>query len=246
MVNSLQHVGVKGMKWGVRKARERSSISVKSGEGNYEERYARLNAETTRVLKRGDTVRHVTVDPRLAPKSGGLYVSYTEKDAQTYRTDFVEFLRATKGFDKIYEYDLKTTKDIITPGQKDKMDAFLGLYKDKKTEHLISEIADSKVRSTFFLNVAKNLGHDKTNEKAQEYKRMINSENPKDRQKAFDDFAKYLFWTHDSRKAFIKRLEKKGFTAMYDDEDMRGYSDEPLIIFNPATTLKVKKRTEID
>lgn len=243
MNNSLTHVGVKGMRWGV--IRDRSSLTVNSGNDNYEERYNKLNAETTRVLKKGGTVRHITVDPKLAPRSGGLYVSYTEKDAQTYRTDFVEFLRCTKGLDKFYEYELTAKKDIITPGQKDKVDAFLSVYKNKKTEHLISEMAESKVKSTFFLNIAKRLGHDKTNEKAQEYKRMINSDDPKEKQKAFDDFAKYLFWTHESRKAFINRLEKKGFTAMYDDEDMRGYSDEPLIIFNPAKTLKIESKKEV-
>jgi hypothetical protein len=237
--NKLQHTGVKGMRWGHRKQPEyieRSSLNKLTVTGK------KLQEQNLRVLKEGDTVHHVTIDPNLKPRAGGLYVSYTEKDAETYRTEYKDFLEVTRNAKKVLEYDLKTTEDIITPSKKQKIDSFMDLYKSKTAKDLIETMSKDKVQSSWLLGIAKYLGHDKTKDVTKKYREMMDSNDPKKQQKAFDDFAQFLVWEPKIRKQYFEKLAKEGFNAMYDDFDQgTGMSKEPLIVFDPSKTLKIEK-----
>lgn len=245
----LVHFGVLGMRWGVRKEREsinrkaspvdRSSFS-KNASGQA------LQKQDIKVLSKGDTVHHVTVDANLRPRAGGLYVSYTEKDAQNYREEYKEFLEVTRDAKKVFEYDMKVVSDIITPSKEKKISAFVELAKDKKSGEIIESLGKNKMQSSWLLGIAKYLGYDKSSEVTKKYRELIDSDDPKKQQRAFDDFAQFLVWEPKIRKQYFQKLAKDGFTAMYDDFDMKtGYSKEPLIIFDPSKSLKIEKKKEV-
>ena len=81
---------------------------------------------------------------------------------------------------------------------------------------------------------------------AENYRRLLDSKNPKDQEKAFKDFSMFLVVSEKNRKKYVDHLTKQGFNSMYDDFDKgQGYSENPLIIFNPKTTLKFKSKAEV-
>jgi hypothetical protein len=234
----LVHYGTKGMRWGVRK--KPTYIDRKAFRGR------NLQKENIRVLEKGSTVHHVTVDPKLAPRVGGLYVSYTEADAKTYRTEYKTFLEVMRDADKVFEYDMKATEDIITPSKQKKIDTFLEMHRSKSSEQLITAMGKNKMQSSWGLGIAKYFGYDRTDKVTKKYREMINSDNPRVQQKAFNDFAQFLVWEPKIRKNYFAKLAKEGFNAMYDDFDMgQAYSKEPLIVFDPSKTLTIEKKTEV-
>lgn len=258
----LEHFGVKGMHWGVRKQRDNvgrkpkssyapsSKFTERKDVSTYWKGNKALQEQNLRVLKKGETVHHVTLDPELALKAGGLYVSYTEADAENYRTAYKDFLEVERNAKKIFEYEFTATQDIITPTKEKKISEFVDMYSDKKAKNLISEMGKNKVQASFSLAMGRILfGQTKSEQSkkaAEKYKQLIESKDPKDQQKAFEDFAQFLVWSPKSRKQYFDRLSKQGFTAMYDDFDMHGgYSKEPLIIFDPTKTLKVSTKTKL-
>ena len=237
--NYLKHVGVLGMKWGVRNRREVSASSVSQ------------QSNDLVVLVKGQTVHHVTVDPKLILKAGGgLYVSYTEKDAEVYRTEYKMFIEVSRNAKKTFEYKMKVMEDIITPTKQKKIDEFINMYRDKKAKDLIVEMGNNKVTASFGLGMGRLLfGHTKegqSSKAAMKYKELIESKDPKKQQKAFEDFAQFLIWAPQTRQKYFDRLSKLGFTAMYDDFDMStGLSKEPLIIFDPTKSLSIESKHDL-
>jgi len=253
----LTHHGTKGMKWGVRKAYKPTG---RSGSGTKKPKYTEradlgkrakgsktLQKQALRVVKKGDTVHHVTMNADLVPRAGGLYASYLESDAETYRTEYKTFLEATRDAKKVFEYDLKVVQDIITPSKQAKVDAFIEMHRDKNSEQLVADMAKNKMSASFGLAIARlvGLGKNQKSNLTKKYQDLIESDDPKAQQKAFDDFAQFLVWEPKIRKQYFKKLAKDGFTAMYDDFDMDDYSKEPLIIFNPEKSLAVVEKREV-
>lgn len=220
-MGTLTHHGVKGMKWGV--------INE-----------LRKQNENRLVLKKGDLVSHVTKDKALNPRPGGLYVSFTEKDIQTYRTEYKEFIEGTRNASKVYSYKMKALEDIVTPDLKTKVDTFVDIYKKDTTGKLFNEMGKNKVNSNLFLALGRYYGHDTKDKQAAKYRAMVNSDDPKVQEKAFKAFVQYLVFTPKTRQQYFNKLSKKGFNAMFDDFDMNGgYSEAPLIVFNPKKTVKI-------
>lgn len=222
-MNSLSHFGVKGMRWGHRKALEVSS------------------SDRIIVRRAGETLHHISGNPNLSPGVRELYTSFTKKDILTYRSHYAEQLRAMDGIDKIYDYKLKAVKDLVAPSQKKKIDELIALSKDDPA--VLSEIAKNKLSCGLIMQTAKALGFKNQQREAKKYRQQLLSKDPKVQEKTLRDFVKYMILSDNARTQYIKRLEKQGFNSMYDDNDiLAGFSDKPLIVFNSKKNLKVSSK----
>lgn len=230
-MNDLIHFGVKGMRWGHRKQPELSGPNSRS------------NIDDGRIVvrKKGEELHHISGNPNLSPGVRELYTSFTKKDVLTYRSHYADQLRAMNNIDKIYDYKLVATRELVAPSQKKKIDTLINLVKDEPA--ILSEIAKNKLSCGLIMQTAKALGFKSQQGEAKKYREQLKSKDPEVQSKMLKDFVKYMILSENARTKYIRRLEKQGFNSMYDDNDMlAGFSEKPLIVFNSKKNLKIKSK----
>lgn len=129
MVNTLQHVGVKGMRWGVRKkydpTGDNSGIDFR---------------KDAVVIKRGTEIHRLSSVQNETHKGSG-YASFLKKDAEAYAAMGSVFSKV--GMTQ-YDMTFKASKDLISPSQKERVDVFLNKMKDpafvKELNHMRSKM----------------------------------------------------------------------------------------------------------
>lgn len=227
-MTTLIHVGVKGMKWGVRKAREKSNDSDREV-----------------VLGKGETLHHVSDNPNLKLSKDLLYTSFTKKDVLRYRGEYADQVRMSKNVDKVLDYKLTAKEVLISPSKKKRIDELIALQKDKPA--ILKELAETNLSCGLILQTAKMLGFKTVEGEAAKYRAQLNSKDPKEQEKAFRDFVKVIPLSKPMRDQYFDRLEKQGFNSIYDDNDiLNGYSDKPLIVFNPTKSLSITSKVTDD
>lgn len=253
----LIHYGIKGMKWGVRKESDEARAYRKTAQANFRKEvhkaldkrvrsgYGKRNTMTKeeydklgtkdRVFKKGHTVHRVSKSTDLnAPVT---YVSTNKKDATIYRglLPAQKFLGdRRKKYEGNYEMTLKATKDLVSPSEKARVDAFIQLL-DTKSIKLRS---GRMISGRQFLKKA---GFSK------EVRRMDSFTLGLEFYESFtlsQGHAKSPLNT-----AYFNALREKGYNALMDDNDRSVVSKDPLIVFDPQGNLKnfkVKQLTTKD
>jgi hypothetical protein len=107
MNNKIEHTGIMGMKWGVRK---NSSVNTRS------DRF---------VLKKGTILNRATTNPNET-NTGKAYATFKKWDSLGYMARSMPFM-------KTFNMRMKVTKDLISPSKKERVDAFIDLCKKNGT-----------------------------------------------------------------------------------------------------------------
>lgn len=118
--NELQHVGVLGMRWGIRR---------------YEQPGQKKTAEydTNRdVLKKGDTVYRISGN-KHERDIGRTFVFSKMEDADKY----AKKIKETEPNSKVYKLSLKVKDILIGPSEKERVDTFLDRYKQKSVADVV-------------------------------------------------------------------------------------------------------------
>lgn len=210
----LAHYGVKGMKWGVRKYRNK--------DGTY--------ASLDKHRRRGDIVIDKGADVhRIVPKSwlenekkysGHAYASYKKEDTQRYR----DFAKMFGDGDNYVDMTFKAKDLIVSPSRKKRVDEFVKLV-DSDPEFRKSLIKNTRNPLVF---VPK--------------RKIKDLKNPKNRDAVYEKFAYLLVSKRDLRDPYFKRLESQGYSMILDDADIKaGISKAPVIIFDRNKSLKFDK-----
>lgn len=232
----LQHFGVKGMKWGVRKERQAAAknlsdfqpqyvarATARSQDGKTQQQYSKLSAKD-RVVKAGTIVKRTTRNPNEG--HGPTFVSTNDKDAEVYRA-----LIPTRGakwkpgkvIGKNYEATFEVTKDLKSPSEKARIDAYAKLMGSKEIqlgngekitgrEYLTRVGLGDSVNSLSNHQVALTM-----------YGKLSSFQGIKD---------------EPLSSAYFKTLSEKGYNALVDDNDRNLLTKDPLLIFNSNGTLK--------
>jgi len=232
----LAHFGVKGMKWGVRKERKAAAANLRSLEPEIvsrattrsqsayttQQKYSKLSNKD-RIIKSGSVLKRTARDTNV---SGPTYVSTNDKDAEIYRA-----LIPTRGANwkpgkvvgKNYEITLQVTKDLKSPSEKTRIDAYTKLMGSREIVLGNGEVITGReylIRSGMGASVNSLSNHQIALTHYGEFARLQGIKN------------------EPLSSAYFKNLSAKGYNALVDDNDRNVLSKDPLLIFNNNGALK--------
>ena len=207
------HHGVKGQKWGVR--------------------HGPPYPIEDKVLRKGTRLNSVSGYGHAKPyrKSGKWMYTYNpedEHDSKVYKGAFSYYLRAYRGQMFVYEHRYQTTKDLLMPTKKERVDEFKKIIEDPKYGKLYrNELKSHQDRMRNVPNLA-------TDMKKYTNVDLDNLKTEQDYKNAYGIFnslmeAKHAYFV---TRAYSKNMEKK-YDAMVDDNNQGVYNEahDPIIIF---------------
>lgn len=211
MKRYLQHYGVKGMRWGVRK---------KGSSGpNY-----RTSGLT---IKKGTSISRVSTVAKERHKGSG-YASVLKKDSEGYRKRAAFF---SKLGSKHFDLSFKTSKDLISPSKKTRIDTFLKKLGDPKFNKRLKETQ----RRMFIFNIT-NIGdvkmalkNEKLSVKKAKAYRVLN-------------LALGIGGDKKLKAAYLNEFKKLGYDFILDEADTSsGLAKSPIIIIDRKDSLEFVK-----
>ena len=227
----LEHFGVKGMKWGVRRAPKKGSQDV--------------------VLKKGEKVFNISAREARNIK-GQVYTAHKLKDVLNYRSTYA----SNQSYDNVpvFSNAFTVTKGVKAAGRDVQVKAFKEMW-DKDPSGMAKSLADVKKDMKFA--AAFNARILKLDRDDVYQKRLVKKGERWVKGRGLNDFNASLAVTTEAvrsntskldknrtiddtyKKLYFDTLAKRGYNAIVDLNDTRNYgSEEPLLIFKGDKTLK--------
>lgn len=227
----LQHYGVLGMKWGVR----RYQPYPKGKHGTF----LGQDRDNDIVIKKGSEAYRLQTGDKISG-TGQLYVSFDKLDSLTYAavtsSDEPGGLGVNMRDGSGNIVTIKMTKDIIAPSYQKTMDAFI------KT---VDEIGVKQVaKDTYQLDdktVPKWVQESNKREAKQFIKDYGHLTIDEARDRAYMSFTRSFMQDTKARSMFFESLKNEGYNALIDENDKKfesGFSESPMIIFDRGDTKK--------
>ena len=199
---ALEHYGVKGMKWGVRKAPEVSGIG-----------------SSDRTINKGSEILYVSDRKYKEGKSNRLYSSYTKSDKATYSDLIASF--GDNG--RVYHNTFKVKSDLKVPSDKRAAEIFTKMAKEDPKSISKDMARAYQARVGLPLKTAKSF---------EKKISKLDSGNVELGEKLYSKYNKMLVADMTSSSNFYGRLVKEGYGALSDLNDRGKMAQDPLIIFN--------------
>lgn len=232
MDRELEHYGILGMKWGVRRTPEQLG-HTKSGK------------RVGHTIKKGTTFYRVSANPGDA--KGPTYVTMYKPDRDLYRGSYSRTISKQQGGDgSAYETTYKSNKDLKIANRADILDEFKDLSKDTDTmRDLVIKFSLSRAKTDVKMG---RIEETDTLQRGKEY--LLDYVQ---RWNTMPGGEKYMVMTRGltvapetARAKFIKDLKKKGYDGYIDEAGVGGLASpregvEPLVIFDADKTLTQKK-----
>lgn len=258
-LEELLHYGVKGMKWGVRNDRDAGNPNVSTESrklrresrrnlGNYmwnavanEPLFYKMTKEEYDALStRGENFVKNTTFRRVTPNSkealaGATYVSTLKKDSDFYRGALPAVGPNAKGLgaggrknykQDNFEIEMRATKKLSSPSEKERVDAFIELLEEPSIK---MKGRKAPITGRAYLE---RIG----------YRPLFKRYETQDLAfRAWDGF-KQMQGDKDNplAKAYFDKIKSRGYNALIDDNDRGRYTEKPLVLLDPESTVKIK------
>lgn len=239
--DTLQHHGVKGQKWGIRRYQNPDGSLTAAGKLRYKGAvwkknliYNQLGEDVTLKqtdrkdrskdfqslsMPKGESVNHITpLEFKELKKGQDLYISADKEDQDTYKA-YLSMMLRVKGFKKISEVKFELKQDLKSPSNTEQEKIFNTVYESNK------KIFDSEIENYYKTKKSRPEG-------------------------TYDQFIKSLDKQGTkSKKLFYDAMKKAGYNAVLDSHDIN-YSwmqaSRPLIVMDAVNTLGNMKVDEVD
>lgn len=250
----LAHYGVKGMKWGVRRDRDSSTESKalrKESRRNLNDYMwnaiadepiwgkTMTQSEYKALSTKGETFVKNTTFRRVTPNSettvkGRTYVSTLMKDSDFYRAAIPSVGPNSKGKggglkeykQKHYEIEMKATKKLSSPSEKERVDAFIELLEEPSVK---VKGKNAPITGRAYLE---KMGYKPL------FKRY------ETQQLAFESWDGFTRMQGDQdnplAKAYFDKIKSRGYNALIDDNDRGRFTDKPVVLLDPESTVTIK------
>ena len=207
--SELEHHGIKGQKWGVKKKKSYSDV---------------INSLSDKDFVSNSKNAYRISDKKEKLNNSPTYVTLSKKDRANYIVAFSLF------FDKMYSVNMKTANKMISPSERKRVKAFIDMYKNDPS------VKDTLVKDSGKTHMIKSLVFNKKHFDKM-YSKMDDAELATKAYKDFSldlTFNKKL-----TDKYADKFKDKGYNSLIDDHDVSNGTSKNPLIVFDAAKDLKI-------
>lgn len=235
--HELYHHGIMGMKWGVRRYQNKDGTLTAEGKKRIQESSKEYASEVSDdiVFKKGQNFDRV--GSKNETDTGSTFVSYTEKDRNTYRAN----VEALPIYEQAYKIKLEAIKDLKVAGAKAQTEILLDYLGDKPFADIYAdEITKGYSKSDNYKLMRKR----ELARQRKRYKEVLLGKG--DYADIFDDaFSRYVDRESDITTYMKRRLQEKGYSAAVDLWDTRGFAEKPIYVFDRSDSLKTISKSEL-
>lgn len=225
--DALQHHGIKGQKWGVRRFQNDDGSLTPAGRKRYGEDRYKLDDDGRIEIQKGAEMQRI-IDGLMSKNGiqGQTYASIGKNDNNQYMN-----VLAKAKVSKVLKLTAKTT--LKSPSTNEASDMFFDtLKKDKKILDEFKQMSNFAENGYNIKNFNKNLND------------IINGKADTETKKQYYEFANYLFVYDDkiptAKSAFYKELNNKGYNILRDEYDSKsGVVKAPIIILDGESSVSI-------
>lgn len=233
----LEHYGIKGMHWGVRRFQNPDGTYTQAGRERYgfgQVKYDKQDRDV--VLPKGTTFQRITTVSNNGITQG-VYMSYKTKDMDYYKGQLgrlrTTWLLRNNQDIKLNELKLEARTEVRLPARKTRVAEFKKLY-DKDPDAMMALINEHE------------------NQKNRNFKKF-NSNNAAKTEQMYQRFNDALALGVNAKNGHViqeyyNALGKKGYNAIPDENDIRlstAKTNAPIIMFNTNTSIGNQTQREV-